>query len=488
MRERKKEALLRFINEKKKNNNIKKETRKEAKIIPPKNLSPSGKKDSERLTGKRRKERKEKLLEFLLRKKEERERLLALQLEEKRKRKAEKEKKLLLKKSKIAAKKILSEKRKKEKEERRKREKEEKIALVQAAISAKKAAREKKLKEISEKKEKEKLERLKEKKEKALQREREKEAKKFIIGISRKSAEEEKRASQQITKARKAILGFSEKFKKKEKPVKKPPAEKLPKEKPVAPPPKVVQRYGKPFQLGPFLRKNAFKFLFFLLLIGWVVEIITFASRWKTPREKFEELIGSELPERVVKKKKVKEKEKKLGLDKILAFAKEKVDIEGKRDPFSSGILTMEIIKKPYPTKIALAKKPEIISILRPIVTPEKKEEKIVYFPEISRLKKKRKLTTPSLPLTEISTGKLSRLKKPEKPSVSPIITPEKKCEFIYRGRMIMGGIEYFFLENKKRTYRVTVGDTVEGYRILKKEKNYLILSKNGQIFKIKLD
>ncbi|HOJ40024.1 MAG TPA: hypothetical protein PK644_06130 [bacterium] len=65
------------------------------------------------------------------------------------------------------------------------------------------------------------------------------------------------------------------------------------------------------------------------------------------------------------------------------------------------------------------------------------------------------------------------------------MIVPERKCTLTYRGRMLMEGMEYFFLEGEKRTYRATLGEEVEGYRLLKKEQDKLYLSKDGHIYEM---
>jgi len=75
-----------------------------------------------------------------------------------------------------------------------------------------------------------------------------------------------------------------------------------------------------------------------------------------------------------------------------------------------------------------------------------------------------------------------------DKTTEPALIMPEKRPNLAYRGRMVLEGIEYLFIEGADKTYRVTVGDTVEGFRVLKKEKQTLILSKEGIIYEIPAD
>ncbi|MCM8825426.1 MAG: hypothetical protein NC937_04700, partial [Candidatus Omnitrophica bacterium] len=95
---------------------------------------------------------------------------------------------------------------------------------------------------------------------------------------------------------------------------------------------------------------------------------------------------------------------------------------------------------------------------------------------------------TPEINIPSISEATVSKILPSapvSKPEVSPLIVPQIECPLVYRGRLIMEGIEYIFIEGKQRTYRVTVGDVVEGFRILKKEKGVLTLSKEGVIIEI---
>ncbi|MEO0300091.1 MAG: hypothetical protein ABIM58_04870, partial [candidate division WOR-3 bacterium] len=268
-------------------------------------------------------------------------------------------------------------------------------------------------------------------------------------------------------------------------------AKKIPKKKP----PKVVPEkvvpvkkvkpvvYKEPFQLGIFLRRNAFKFVFLILLLGWILEFLMYMRKLVSPEERLKMIVGEIKEPREKPKEKITDVEEE---EKFVYYSKEKIDIEGKRDPFSTSRLTMEIMEKPVPTKIIFVKKPEVISIIKSpkfvsILKPEEKIEKLELSEKISSLEKPRVLKTEEIKIE----SKIPELPKVKKPEVTPFIMPEKECPLICRGRMILEGVEYFFIEGEKRTYRATIGDVVEGYKILKKEKNKLYLSKEGIIYEI---
>ncbi len=261
--------------------------------------------------------------------------------------------------------------------------------------------------------------------------------------------------------------------------------EKVPPEKvkivPKKPKPVV---YKEPFRINVFLRRNAFKFVFLLLLLAWVLEFFMYMRKLVSPEDRLKMIVG-EIKE---EKKKPIEKITPVEEEKLVYYTKEKIDIEGKRDPFSTGRLTMEVMKKPVPTNIIFARKSEVISIIKPqkfisILKPEEKISKpeTVSPPKIPSVEKPSILKPPEISVS----SKLSEIEKPQKVEIKPFIAPEKTCPLIYRGRMILEGVEYFFIEGEKRTYRVTVGDVVEGYKILKRENSKLYLSKEGLIYEI---
>jgi len=144
----------------------------------------------------------------------------------------------------------------------------------------------------------------------------------------------------------------------------------------------------------------------------------------------------------------------------------------------------MEVMKKLKPTNIVLAREPEVITIVKKPKVISILKKATLMKPEKTSIISKPKKPSPYIVSKETE---LSTIGKITKPPVSPIIIPKGKCNLIYRGRIIFNGVEYFFIEGEKRTYRVTIGDVVEGFKILRKEKRKLVFSKNGIIYEINI-
>ncbi|MCS7106470.1 MAG: hypothetical protein NZ942_04075, partial [Candidatus Aenigmarchaeota archaeon] len=304
--------------------------------------------------------------------------------------------------------------------------------------------------------------------------------KKYLSNLSKIVSEADRYPNIKLNDTKKDIGSFIN-LKKKEIIKKKPPKITPPKKKVVIEEkPKKIGVYKEPFNLKVFIRKNIFKFVFVALMIAWILELLFYLRKLSSPQERLKAIVGETIEERkpIERKKEIVEEEK------LVYYTKEKIDIEGKRDPFSTGRLTMEIMKKPIPTNIIYARKPEIISIIKPqkFVSILKPEEKItipetpvvskVSPPETPTSTKISPIEKPSIPKTETITSstKLSEVEKIPEVKITPFVAPEKECKLVYRGRMIFEGVEYFFIQGERKTYRVTIGDEIEGYRILKKE------------------
>lgn len=294
---------------------------------------------------------------------------------------------------------------------------------------------------------------------------------------------------------------------------------------------KSVAKYREPFLLVPFMRRHAFKFILFILLIAWFGEMFLLARRFKNPQARLAEIVGAEAsaagtateegvepgagvaPGEGVGPGAVVEPgagaapgegavpggtgvEPGTGAGAItlparasLSFEKpERIEIEGKRDPFSPGRLTMEVLDKPSPTSIVLAPKPEVVSILRPRLVSIVKEDKRMTAEKLPAVSSSQPPSYQTILKSPALSESANALEKTVKPEVSALIIPEKRCDLIYRGRILIQGVEYLFIEGKQRTYRVTIGDVAEGYRILKKEAGKIYLSKEGILYEINMD
>ncbi|MFN4227758.1 MAG: hypothetical protein ACK4F0_06430, partial [Candidatus Ratteibacteria bacterium] len=338
-------------------------------------------------------------------------------------------------------------------------------------------------------------------------KEEQKKVKIYIDNISKSVIETEKIPLLQLNETKKNITNLIN-LKKKEI-LKKKPVKVVPEKPKIVPKEKVkVPIHKEPFNLKVFLRRNIFKFVFIALILAWLVELFLYLKKLVSPEERLKLIVGemAEIRPTPEKKKEVIEEEK------LVYYTKEKIEIEGKRDPFSTGRLTMEVMKKPISTNIIYAKKPDVISIIKPqkFVSILKPEEKItipekpevpkispVEKPEVPKISPVEKpeapkvspIEKPTIPKSEqISpTTKLAEIEKVPEVKTTPFIIPEKECKLNYRGRMILEGVEYFFIEGEKKTYKVTIGDEVEGYRLIKKDDKKIILSKEGLIYSINI-
>ena len=231
----------------------------------------------------------------------------------------------------------------------------------------------------------------------------------------------------------------------------------------------VLKKHTEPFMLVHFLRKNLFKIFVLILFLGILGEIGFYSATFKSPTQIFAKKYGPLIPSSsaLKPKKPTKIKKRKPSL-KI-----SEVSIEGKRNPFSPGVLTMQVLQRPRFAGISLAYQPEVISIGEapsPVISPSSVYKTPVNVSSI--LKSER----PSLP-SFISPESVP------KPQISTLMVPsEIKNPFIYRGSMIINGIKYFFLEADGRTYRGAIGDTIKDFRIIKEQDNKIYLSKKGRI------
>ncbi|MGB9678257.1 MAG: hypothetical protein ACPLZ9_06540, partial [Candidatus Ratteibacteria bacterium] len=313
------------------------------------------------------------------------------------------------------------------------------------------------------KEEKPKLEEIKVKKpskeEVIKKKEEQQKIKAYISCIFKTATETVKQLESQLNDTEKNIANFIQKTKKEIKEKKVPKV--LPEKAKIILKEKVkVGVYKEPFKFGPFLRRNIFKFVFIALLIAWFIELFMYIKKLISPEERLKLIVGETLETRptVEKKKEIKEEE-----EKLVYYTKEKINIEGKRDPFSTGRLTMEIMKKPIPTNIIYAKRPEVISIIKTqkfvsILKPEEKitSSEIPSVPKVSSIEKPSitklsPLEKPSISKPEplASSAKISEIEKVPEVKITPFVAPEKECKLIYRGRMILEGVEYFFIEGE---------------------------------------
>ncbi|MFA7515742.1 MAG: hypothetical protein WC049_02020, partial [Candidatus Ratteibacteria bacterium] len=248
-----------------------------------------------------------------------------------------------------------------------------------------------------------------------------------------------------------------------------------------------VKKFKEPFKILPFLRKNIFRLMFAIFLLAWIGEILYYSMRIVDPRSKFEDADRSQQ----AKSSRDSVISETIAID--ISTSSVKLDIEGKRDPFSTGALTMEVLTGPRATDMRYAIKPEIITLRKTpaIITPSLPAPAYGTAGRITPILKPDRPVAKTLPapvettVPGLTPPKVAIPAVSAKPEVSPLILPPLDCPLIYRGTLFLEGIEYLFLEGKNRTYRVTVGDTVEGFRILRKEGKTIHLSKEGRTIEL---
>ena len=63
----------------------------------------------------------------------------------------------------------------------------------------------------------------------------------------------------------------------------------------------------------------------------------------------------------------------------------------------------------------------------------------------------------------------------------------ELTCPFSFQGKITKGGEEIFFLSKDERSYSVRIGEVIEGYKVLSREGDALIISKGSNLFSLPL-
>ncbi len=159
-------------------------------------------------------------------------------------------------------------------------------------------------------------------------------------------------------------------------------------------------------------------------------------------------------------KKLPKKKEEPKLTAKMQPLESTEIKIVGERDPFSSELFRTTL----------LVKRPGFIGPIRPIIKPEegrKPEKKVTVIP-------------PLIPENE----KLTSIVGVSKPRVPEILPVKVSCPLRYRGSLEIAGVKYFFIEGKK-PHQALIGDTIEGYHLFNELGNTVYLSQRGNIFQL---
>lgn len=203
--------------------------------------------------------------------------------------------------------------------------------------------------------------------------------------------------------------------------------------------------------LKVLLRKYGLRIFFFLLLLAWIGEVYIFYSKIYFKKPEFEEVAISE----------EKKSPEKKGEIKVVMRTQDpgfiEIEIDGERDPFSSELFRTGLLVRP----------PKFTGPIRPMIKPKEPTEKLIVIP-------------PLIPEGE----KLSALASVGKPRVPEIFPPKVTCPLRYRGSLEIMGIEYLFVEGKK-PHQALIGDTIEGYHLFNKLGDTIYLSREGNIFQL---
>ncbi|HNS48611.1 MAG TPA: hypothetical protein PKM61_03675, partial [bacterium] len=231
---------------------------------------------------------------------------------------------------------------------------------------------------------------------------------------------------------------------------------------PVAP---VSKKVIRPFDPVNFLKTNYIRAIFALLILGWFVEIFMLNQRLDQTRRQVEEALAppakSEAPE---------------APPEMLAQAPrpQVIRVEGLRDPFSHQLWRLrEITSTPLVRIVRIPNPPGLIRRI-PIIRPP--EPPVIPKPTF---------VAPNVPPAIPESEKISRIPpiSVQLPEVTLPAKPGLTLHF--RGTLNLAGVDYFFLEGPDGGYRARVGDTVAGYKIYDYRNGVLYLAREGHTYQI---
>lgn len=279
----------------------------------------------------------------------------------------------------------------------------------------------------------------------------------------------------------------------------------------------------KPFKILPFLKANLVKIIFILLLLGWFAEMFLLNRHLGNVSKQFEEASVITKPHLTAE-----------GITTAIVSPSTlpTTRVEGTRDPFSNELWRIQEIA-PSRARSASARAPAPPTILKlptpilvirpPEFTPPEVAKAI---PESAKLTRIPQITVPQVEPSSPVSGLRFRgilnvagidyffvedanggyrvrigdtadgfkiydyrdgvLYLAKDGNTYQLSEERTSPSLRYRGRMIMAGQEYFFLEGQQRTYRVVIGEEVEGYQLVKRVSDYLYFIKDGRLYYLK--
>ncbi len=227
--------------------------------------------------------------------------------------------------------------------------------------------------------------------------------------------------------------------------------------------PKATVSARKPFRIIPFLKDYYIRIIFVLLILGWFLEIAFLNRRLEVVNKQVEQVSGIAKPHI---------SGPAVSAAKISPLALETTRVEGIRDPFSDKLWriqeitpteargTRPVVRAPGAPSIIKAP-PRILITKRPEFTP----------PEVAK----------AIPESE----KLTRIPPVTVPQVGSVLPSTPVSNIHFRGILNVAGIDYFFVEGAGGGYRVRVGDTVEGFKIYDYRNGVLYFAKDGYAYQL---
>jgi len=218
----------------------------------------------------------------------------------------------------------------------------------------------------------------------------------------------------------------------------------------------------KSFRIVPFLKDHYIKIICLLLVLGWLVEITLLNQRVESVRKQFEQAAGIAKPHL---------SSEAIIIAKASPPALGTTRMEGIRDPFSNELwriqeITPESAKTVRSVKIPA---PSIIKPITPILIIKPPE---FTPPEIARaIPESAKLVS----IPQVTVPHVGSVLAPSAPVSS----------FRFRGILNVAGIDYFFVEGARGGYRVRIGDTVEGFKIYDYRNGVLYFAKDGYTYQL---
>jgi len=222
----------------------------------------------------------------------------------------------------------------------------------------------------------------------------------------------------------------------------------------------------KPFRIVPFLKDYYIRIIFVLLILGWFVEIALLNRRLEIVRQQIEQTAGIAKPhvagEGIV-------------TARVSPLTLETTRVEGIRDPFSDKLWRIQEITPAQARAVGIrppARIPAPPSIIQPVTPILIAKPPEFTSPEVARAIPESAKLAHIPPVTVPQVG-----------PVSPPSAPASDIRF--RGILNVAGIDYFFVESAAGGYRVRVGDTVEGFKIYDYRNGVLYFARDGYTYQL---